>query len=155
MTTNAGRFVVLGGFRLMVVLLVTASLTYAQRPNPVFDTGIIEIERLNGLTLRGPGSQIGVSARDRIVPEARDASGFREWFAAQLDRVILDEVRANSPASRAGLMKGDIVIRFDGYRVERASQFSRLVAETPPGWTVKMTIIRNGKTRELSITPTL
>jgi|SRR5688572_19185957 len=146
MTANSGRFLVLGGLRLMAVLFVTASPAYAQRPNPVFDTGIIEIERLNGLTLRGPGSQIGVSARDRIAPEP---------LATLQDGVVLDEVRANSPASRAGLMKGDIVIRFDGQRVERANQFSRLVAETPPGWTVRMTIIRNGKSRELSITPTL
>jgi hypothetical protein len=74
MTTNAGRFVVLCCLRLMAVLLLTASPTSGQRPNPVFDTGIIEIGRLNGLTLRGPGSQIGVSARDRIHSEARDAS---------------------------------------------------------------------------------
>jgi serine protease Do len=146
MTTNSGRFLVLCGLRLMAVLFVTASPTYAQRPNSVFDTGIIEMERLTGLTLRGPGSQIGVSARDRIVPAARDASGFG---------VILDEVRANSPASRAGLLKGDIVTMFDGLRVASASQFSRLVAETPPGWTVRMRIVRDGKTRDISITPTL
>lgn len=132
--------------RLMAVLLVTASPTYAQRPNPVFDTGIIEVERLSGLTLRGPGSQIGVSARDRTVSEARDAAGFG---------VIIDEVRADGPASRAGVMKGDVVTMFDGHRVDRANQFSRLVAETPPGWTVRMRILRNGKTRDISITPTL
>src|SRR5688572_138822 len=153
MTTNAGRFVVLCCLCLMAVLFVSASRTYAQRPNPVFDTGIIEIERLNGLTLRGPGSQIGVSARDRIPTEARDAAQFLNQFAAH--GVIIDEVRPNSPASRAGLMKGDIVTMFDGLRVERASEFSRLVAETPPGWTVRMRIVRNGKTRDISITPTL
>lgn len=155
MTTNTGRSMVLVCFRLMAVLFVTASPTYAQRPTPGGESLLFDMERFGSFTLRGPGSQIGVSARDRIAPEARDTPGFWEWFAAQQYGVILDEVRADSPASRAGLMKGDIVVRFDGQRVERAMQFSRLVAETPPGWTVRMTIIRNGKTRELSITPTL
>jgi S1-C subfamily serine protease len=155
MTTNAGRFVVLCCLCLMAVLFVTASPTYAQRSNPVFDTGIIELERLNGLTLRGPGSQIGVSTRDRIPSEARDAAEFLKQFAAQRDGVIIDEVRPHSPASRAGLIKGDIVTMFDGLRVVSANQFSRLVAETPPGWTVRMRIVRNGKTRDISITPTL
>jgi S1-C subfamily serine protease len=130
--------------RLMAALLVTASPAYAQRPNPVFDTGIIEVGRLNGLTLRGPGSQIGVSTRDRVAAQPVGVLG-----------VLIDEVRPNSPASRAGLMKGDIVIRFDGHPVGRAIEFSRLVAETPPGWTVRMRIVRNGKTRDIAITPTL
>jgi membrane-associated protease RseP (regulator of RpoE activity) len=155
MTTNSGRVIVLGCFRLIAVLVVTASPTYAQRPGPVFAPDRIEIERLGSLTLRGPGSQIGVSARDRTVSEAGDAAGILRQFAAQLQGVVVYEVRANSPASRAGLMKGDIVTMFDGQRVERASQFSRLVAETPPGWTVKMRILRGGKTRDVAITPTL
>ena len=46
-------------------------------------------------------------------------------------------------------MNGDVVTAFDGQRVVRGNQFSRLVEETPPGWTVRMTIVRDGKTREV------
>ncbi len=100
------------------------------------------IARRDARILRAPGSQIGVSARDRISLE----TGLG---------VIIEQVRANSPASRAGLIKGDVVTVFDGQRGLNAKLFSRLVEETPPGWTVKMTIVRNGKVRELSITPEL
>src|SRR5688500_14862074 len=103
------------------------------------------IARRDALILRAPGSQIGVSARDRISGEMRTAPL----------SVVIEQVRANSPASRAGLIKGDIVTVFDGQSVLTANQFSRLVEETPPGWTVKMTIVRDGKVRQLSITPEL
>ena len=114
------------------------------------------IARRDALILRAPGSQIGASARDRTPAEAqRDRATF--WTARVLspNGCVIEQVRANSPASRAGLMKGDVVTVFDGERVTNANQFSRLVEETPPGWTVKMTIVRDGKIRELSITPTL
>jgi S1-C subfamily serine protease len=109
----------------------------------------------DALILRAPGSQIGVSTRDRLSLETRDAAGVSSRRFVSPNVVVIDQVRANSPASRAGLMKGDVVTVFDGQRVLNANQFSRLVEETPPGWTVKMTIVRDGKVRELSITPTL
>jgi serine protease Do len=69
--------------------------------------------------------------------------------------VVIEQVRGDSPASRAGLLNGDVVTAFDGQRVVSANQFSRLVEETPPGWTVKIRIVRDGKAREIPITPTL
>lgn len=136
-------------FRLVAVLVVAASPAFAQLPNPVI------VERLGSQILRGPGSQIGVSTRDRTPSEARDATGFwSQWFLQQ-HGVVIERVSGDSPASRAGLMKGDVVTMFDGQRVLSANQFSRLVDETPPGWTVKITIVRDGKARDISITPTL
>ena len=154
MTTNSRGFVVPRCFSLLAVMFMAASPAHSQGRNPVVFDPVVE--RLGSQVLRGPGSQIGVTTRDRIAAEMRDAAGFWARFAAQQDGVvIIDEVRADSPASRAGLRKGDVVTRFDGEPVPGSRQFSKLVAETPPGWTVKMTIIRDGKTRDISITPTL
>jgi len=145
MTMTSATFVLLHCFRVLAVLFVAASPAYSQ----VSDM----ISRRDTLILRAPGSQIGVSTRDRTPAEARDTAGFwSRWLVEQGD-VVIENVRQNSPASRAGLMKGDIVTAFDGQRVVRANQFSRLVEETPPGWTVRMTIVRDGKTREVFITP--
>jgi serine protease Do len=90
------------------------------------------------LALEGPGSTIGVSVRD----QSGDASG-----------VLIESVREGTPATRAGLQKGDLVIEFDGERARSAQQFTRLVRETAPGRSVKMTIVRDGSKRTLDITP--
>jgi serine protease Do len=91
------------------------------------------------LPLEGPGASIGVSVRDQL---ATDAGG-----------VLIESVVDSTPASRAGLQKGDIVVEFDGERTRSARQFTRLVRETPPGRAVKMTIIRSGSRRTVDITP--
>jgi serine protease Do len=67
--------------------------------------------------------------------------------------VIVQEVRADSPASRAGVKDGDVVTEFDGERTRSAAQFTRLVRETAPGKTVKMAVLRNGMPTTLDIAP--
>src|SRR6185503_15899102 len=52
-----------------------------------------------------------------------------------------------------GLKRADVVVEFDGERVRSTRQFSRLVAETPPGRSVTATIMRDGEKKELRITP--
>ena len=67
--------------------------------------------------------------------------------------MVIDSVRDGTPATRAGLQTGDVVVEFDGERTRSARQFTRLVRETPPGRAVKMTVMRGGSKRTLDITP--
>jgi serine protease Do len=87
------------------------------------------------LTLLGPGSSIGITVRD-------SDSG-----------VVVQEVRGESPASRAGMKEGDVVTEFDGERTRSAAQFTRLVRETAPGKTVKIAVLRNGMPTTMDIVP--
>ena len=89
------------------------------------------------LPLLGPGSSIGITVRD-------SDSG-----------VVVQRVQADSPASRAGVKEGDILTDFDGERTRSALQFTRLVRETAPGKTVKMTVLRGGTPTMLDIAPEL
>lgn len=66
---------------------------------------------------------------------------------------MVERVRDGSPATRAGLRSGDVIVEFDGERVRGVRHFSRLVLETPPGRTVKSTISRNGARLTLDVTP--
>lgn len=91
------------------------------------------------MVLDGRGSQLGVMVSD---VEAKEAAGVR-----------IDEVNADSPAERAGLKTGDVVVEFDGERVRSARQFTRLVQETPDGRTVKIAVLRNGQKQTLDATP--
>jgi serine protease Do len=87
------------------------------------------------LTLLGPGSSIGSTVRD-------SDSG-----------VVVQEVRGESPASRAGMKEGDVVTEFDGERTRSAAQFTRLVRETAPGKTVKIAVLRSGMPTTMDIVP--
>jgi serine protease Do len=89
------------------------------------------------LSLEGPGSSIGVTVSDQ----------------AGTAGVLIESVREGTPATRAGLQKGDVVVDYDGEPARSARQFTRLVRETAPGRPVKMTVLRAGSKRTLDITP--
>jgi serine protease Do len=66
--------------------------------------------------------------------------------------VEITTVTEGSPAADAGLQKGDVVLEFQGQRVEGTEQFVRLVRETPPGRKVKLNVWRGGQEQTLSVT---
>ena len=63
-----------------------APFVYAQSPNPMAEPGIVGRQLPGLLTLEGPGSQIGVSARDLKSSEALSPAG--DWFASRAGVVI-------------------------------------------------------------------
>jgi len=127
-------FVFLAGAAIVTVAL--APTVYGQRDDRS-DTRSLTI-------LSGRGASIGVSIRE-VMPA--EAGGQPEAG------VLVDEVRPDSPADKAGMKRGDVVVEFDGERVRSARQFSRLVQESTPGRTVKATIVRDGKRSDVQVTP--
>jgi serine protease Do len=103
-----------------------------------------EVRRFEML-LGDRGSRIGLSIRDLA-----DAD-----LAAGKSGVLVEDVRADSPAAAAGLKNGDIVTSFDGERVRSARQLARLVEETPSGRSVKAEVLRDGKPVALNVVPTV
>jgi serine protease Do len=93
---------------------------------------------------QGPGSEIGASVRELSS---------QEISAQRPAGVYVQDVRPDSPASRAGLRAGDIVVEFDGERVRSTRQFTRLVRETPPGRAVNMAVARGTAQQMLEVTP--
>lgn len=67
--------------------------------------------------------------------------------------VRVDTVHASSPAEKAGIREGDLVVEFDGERVRSAMQLTRLVRETPEGRQVAVAVMRDGKRQTLQATP--
>jgi serine protease Do len=93
----------------------------------------------------GPGSSIGVRTRD-VSPA--DAARLRTESGA-----IIDQVYDNTPARTAGLQTSDVIVEFDGERVRGTRHLARLVQETPPGRTVRVVVLREGRNTTLTITP--
>lgn len=93
------------------------------------------------------GSRLGVQIRDVVKDDVAKMKLGSESGA------VIEDVTESSAAAKAGLKAGDVVVQFDGETVRSASQFARLVRETPPGRTVKMSVMRGGSRVELSATP--
>jgi len=94
----------------------------------------------------GAGSYLGVGITE-INAERAKALKLAEERGVEITRVEED-----SPASKAGLKKGDVVLEFNGQRVEGTEQFVRLVRETPAGRQVKLLIHREGATQTITAT---
>jgi len=62
----------------------------------------------------------------------------------------VERVEPGSPAEKAGLAAGDVVLRFDGERVRSAAQLARLVRETPAGRSVALEVWRDAAPRQLT-----
>lgn len=73
-------------------------------------------------------------------------------FGIKPEGILVAQVADDSPAERAGLQQGDIIVSYRGQKVVNIGNFRNRVALTQPGKSVDMTIIRDGKRRKLSIT---
>lgn len=65
---------------------------------------------------------------------------------------LVGGVEPDSPAEHAGLEAGDIIVAFEGRRIEKFADLPRLIGNTPPGQRATITVLRRGKTRDLRIT---
>ncbi|RJR22487.1 MAG: DegQ family serine endoprotease [Nitrospiraceae bacterium] len=96
-----------------------------------------------GKVIRG---WLGVSIQE-ITPELA-----RQF---QLDKdfgTLVADVVEGSPAEKAGILHGDVIIEFGGKQVDEPYNLRNIVAGTPPGTAVEMKVIRNGETIALKVT---
>jgi serine protease Do len=94
----------------------------------------------------GGASYLGIGVAD-ITAERAKALNLKEERGAEVTNVDPD-----SPASKAGIKEGDIVLDYDGAAVQGIQQFTRLVRETPVGRQVKISVWRNGAAQALTAT---
>jgi len=94
----------------------------------------------------GSGSYLGVGVAD-ISSENLKTLKLKEERG-----VAIVNVEADSPAVNAGLKKDDVVLEYNGQRIEGKEQFSRMVRETPEGRQVRLLISRDGNTQTLTAT---
>lgn len=65
---------------------------------------------------------------------------------------LIDEVTSGSSAAQAGLQKNDVIVKWDGEPIESAREMSRHIRETPAGRAVRLTVMRDGREIEVSVT---
>jgi membrane-associated protease RseP (regulator of RpoE activity) len=94
----------------------------------------------------GEGSYLGVYLEE-VTSERLRELGLKEERGA----VVMKVVEA-SPASKAGLKENDVIVSFNGRKVESVRELQRLLNETPAGRSVTLDIIRGGNQQSLSAT---
>ena len=65
---------------------------------------------------------------------------------------LIEGVTSGSSAAQAGLQKNDVVVKWDGEPIESAREMSRHIRETPAGRVVRLTVMRDGREIEVSVT---
>ena len=91
------------------------------------------------------GSYIGVMMQE-VDSERAKALKLHEEGGVEITVVEPD-----SPAEKAGLKAGDVVLKYSGLRVEGMQQFAHMVHETPPGREVKIDISRAGAAQSVIV----
>ena len=66
--------------------------------------------------------------------------------------IYVSSVRRNTPAALGGLRRGDVIIKYNGKQVQDTNQFKMLIADSQVGEASKITLLRNGVTRTLTVT---
>ncbi len=90
------------------------------------------------------------------VPEAAPAAAGMPWLGVQLSGdassgLGVAAVIPGSPAERAGLSEGDIVVTFDGNPVGAAQELTRAVRQRKPGDRVALGVTRNGRPMTIGV----
>jgi serine protease Do len=103
---------------------------------------VVDQLKTGGKVARG---WLGVLIQD-VTRELAESFGMEKPRGALVAKVLKD-----SPAEKAGLEVGDIVISFNGEPVIRSSNLPPLVGISPVGEKVKVEILRKGKTKVLRV----
>ena len=85
-----------------------------------------------------------------LVPQEISADLQKALGLTQKEGVIISSVQRDTPADRAGLKRYDVIVEYNGKTVQSEDQFRRYVAETPPGDKVRLKVIREQETLEIS-----
>ena len=89
---------------------------------------------------------LGVAIQ-KITPDLAESFKLKEREGA-----LVADVTPDSPASRAGIERGDVIVGFDGKQIHAMVELPRIVAKTRPGKIVDVNVIRQGAPKSLSLT---
>jgi len=88
--------------------------------------------------------RLGVAIQS-VTPELAESFGLKKPEGA-----LVSSVEKGTPADKAGIESGDIILAVNGRNVEQAGDLARAIAETRPGSKVELRVWRKGSTRDMT-----
>jgi serine protease Do len=104
---------------------------------------VVDQLKTHGKVTRG---WLGVSIQD-VDKNLAESFGLKRPRGA-----LVAQVSKDSPAEKAGIEAGDVIISFDGKPIPTSSDLPHVVGLIAPGTTVPVELVRNKKTRKLKVT---
>jgi serine protease Do len=87
-----------------------------------------------------------------VAIQSVDADMAKAFGLNQGGGALVADVTSGSPAAKAGIERGDIILELNGKTVNEPDDLSLHIAQTVPGSTVHLKISRNGQTRDVNVT---
>ncbi len=125
-------------YRFFFVLAVV-SISAQETPQSQLLTRAFSLSSLSG-------SYLGVQTVN-VTKENYSRFGLSEVRGVAVDKVLKD-----SPAEKAGLQNGDVIVSFDGESVSSVKKLTRLIGEVAPDHKVNVKVLRNGGERDIEVT---
>lgn len=144
-------------------LQIDASINPGNSGGPVFNQQG-EVIGVSTAIVSPSGGSVGIGfavpseIAQRIIGELRNSGSIeRGWLGVSVrdgttpQGVLVEAVEPGSPAARAGLRAGDVVMSFNGERVETSNGLVRSVAAIRPGQSARISFIRQGRSRDVAV----
>lgn len=134
-----------------------------------------DVVGINTMILSGNGGNVGIGfaipinmAKSIVSDLMKDGKVTRGWLGVTIQKmtlelassfglnepqgVLVNGVLPKGPAERGGLLRGDVIVKYNGQELADFADLPKLVAQTRPGETVTLNILRNGKPATVQIT---
>ena len=157
---------VIGAGRFDDFIQTDASINPGNSGGPLFDLNG-DVIGINTAIFSRAGGNIGIgfaipaSMAQALVPQLRQGSVVRGFLGVSIQSVnetmakslglkdkrgaIVASVVEDSPAAKAGIRRGDVIVTLDGKKIEQARDLSRTAAGLKPGTATKVELLRAGK----------
>lgn len=153
---------------------IDAAVNRGNSGGPAFDlTG--EVVGVNTAIFSPSGGNVGIAfaipgtvAKNVVSELIKNGSVQRGWLGVQIQPVTKDiadslglekdkgalvaQPQDGSPADKAGIKAGDVVVAVNGDQVESPRDLARTIAGIEPGKSVEVTLWRNGKSKNVDLT---
>jgi serine protease Do len=147
-----------------------ASINPGNSGGPLFNMKgeVVGINTAIIATGQGIGFAIPINVAKELLVSLRDKGRVvRGWLGVQVQSVtpelaksfglerergaLVADVMTDTPAEKAGVERGDIIVEFNGRKIEEMNDLPRAVASTPPNMDVPMKLLRKGQEKVLQV----